>query len=285
MELVKELPSLRRLEDRISSGTFDSRLEEYLETHFRNELPSEDFSNFYHQELAKNGRSAAEKSMAEWVHNSHQDVYAASVKPIAEAVLKLAKVDFNNFYDITDQGRRLSEQYDSRYEATYSRFVMFTKQAPGCGCMQPAGSRVFGPLGELGLKAIILETRNSPIGIYSTNVTLILSGWSETHKPQYYGSFSMAELQVTGSSRGTWLSPALFVGQGGVEYTVKDLDCLKYQLGIDPQPSNLSVSGLTSDIDLALGFPGAEDYFASKLPLLPAYLEDLADKLSSNHTH
>lgn len=267
------------LEERINYGAFASQLTSYLNSNFR--YDTSDRETFYKRAIAEGGYAEAERKLTEWVKGLHYDTYSAIIEPVARGILALAKAKPELLTDITHCEIRGYQAIDERYGPRY-KFVVFNMQAPGCGCSQPKGSSVFGPYGHLGIKAVILETGYGYDGP-QTNVQFVIPAWGSARRPPQKGEFVIAKIETTGSSDGCRYTPCVMTEEGDKE--IDDVEAsLKHVLGMAPI-ENFGAMMEYSGIDQVVGFPGAEEYLAAKLPDLGDYFVALAEKLSKTHAH
>jgi hypothetical protein len=265
------------LEELFESGAFSSLLDQYLDAHFRHETRE----SWYTKTLAEDGHEAAERRLSEWARNLHFDVFSSTIEPIIEGVIALAKAKPELLTDITQCDPGGYQAIDERYGPRH-KFLLYNTQVPGCGCSQAAGSYIFGPYSALGLKAVIIEAGFTREG-RSACLQLVLPAWKKVSQTAFKSEFVLAELETTGSSRGKRYSPYIYINGDSEEYTDTDT-YLKHMLGITTL-ENIGGMVEMSSIEQLIGFPGAEEYLAAKLPDLGTYFGALAEKLSTTHTH
>jgi len=266
------------LEQLIENGAFASQMETYLDRTFRDGSRE----TWYAKTRNTAGRDAAERELAEWVERRHYNVFSSSIESVARGIVALANAQGKSLVDITDCTTNvytaISDQCGPR-----SKFIVMNSSAPGCGCMQPKGSYTWGPYGEIGLRAVILETGYTHEGPTST-MTLVLPAWATNEQTIGAGTVFFAKIEANGYSQGDRFK--LSIQADGKDEEVTDADrCLRYLLGMARPNGKAWTSSLTSSIDQSIGFPGAENYLAAKLTELGDYFAALAEKLSSSHTH
>jgi hypothetical protein len=93
----------------------------------------------------------------------------------------------------------------------------------------------------------------------------------------------LAKLEATGFSSGTKYTPYIHK-DGKTEDFTDTAAFLKHLLGMSPR-TGVGTALMGSSIGQVIGFPGAEDYLAAKLPDLGDYFAALAEKLSTPHEH
>ena len=261
----------------VEDGAFTSRLESYIESRIRRS----NTETFYSRIIAESGYDAAERQLTEWIRSLHYDVFSATVESVTRGILALAKAKPDLLTDITNIEASGHQPIDNRF-GPRRKFVMFNTQARGCGCSQPKGNYLFGPYGELGLKAVVLETGYAYDGPRTT-LQLVLPAWGKSHNPPSKGEFVVVKIESSGSSDGEKYSPYTSTEQGTQDFT--DVDAaLNHLLGIQ-RLDHIGIMMTASSIDQVIGFPGAEDYLAAKLPDLGDYFIALAEKLSNTHAH
>ena len=143
---------------------------------------------------------------------------------------------------------------------------------PGCSCMQPKGSGVFGRGGEIGLRFIGIA-----VNAYLTEATLLLflphpdyrtAGVEETRL-----GFAVIGITTEGHTHGQAVDLRFCA------------DPVEYELGLVDGSNVISGSAMSSGINAALRFPDSDEYLARHIPNLVTYLEDAAAKLAGQHSH
>jgi len=276
--MTTSISAVATLESLIESGTFASQAKADIDRTFRHG----DKETFYAKTLATEGRAAAERQLTEWDERQHRTLYASCVEPIARGIVALAKAKDDSLVDITACTTHVYTRINGE-NGPRSKFIVFNTQAPGCGCMQPTGSYTFGPYGELGLRAVILETGYGYSGL-KTELSLVLPAWGTGRRAPKPGDFVIAKLDTTGRSSGDQYSPYVYTDEGATDFTDADA-FLRHLLGMKSIEGQVDAMQIGSSIGQVIGFPGAEDYLAAKLPELGDYFTALAEKLSSSHEH
>lgn len=277
--MTASVSAVTKLENLVEAGAFASQAAADIDRTFRHG----DRETFYSKTLASEGRTAAERQLTEWDERQHYTLYASCVEPIARGIVALAKAKDDSLIDITACTTHAYTRINSK-NGPRSKFIAFNTQAPGCGCMQPTGSYTFGPYGELGLQAVILETGYGYDGL-KTELSLALPAWGRGQRVPKPGDFVIAKLDTTGYSGGDKYSPYVYTDEGIAEHFADANAFLRHMLGMESIEGQVSAMQTSSGIDQVIGFPGAEDYLAAKLPGLGDYFVALAEKLSTPHKH
>jgi hypothetical protein len=147
--------------------------------------------------------------------------------------------------------------------------LVFNPEVPGCGCMQPEGSYLFGHDGILGLRAVALSVDTTRPGL--VKLSLILP---HRRKEADRSAFTAAQFNLQGDLSTFRYEPTLYTHGP-----------LMHELGLWSQDQVwFPLTGNFGDSNYHLG-PGCPELLCSKLGELGDYLTDAADKLSGTHTH
>lgn len=257
------------LEQAVQRDWFASTLDTWIEDTFRTGPRAAE--TFYGTTLAKSGREAAEAQLMEWIQRDHRREIADSLTPIAQGMLKVMQADHRNVKVgfTTAFDRTL---FPTPYKAgPHAKLIsLYNPEIPGCGCNQPAGASDFGVYGRLGLQAIAVAI--DPERPEANELTLVLP---IRNAPAGTDGYVAVQLDRTGHSIGDQRTMNFYRGAA-----------LSSALGIMGNDSIImygtASGGVTDDW---IGFPGAMDYIASRLPALALYLLDAAEKLSGDHKH
>jgi len=268
--------TITALENLIETGAFASQMQVSTRM-FRNGNMA------YAETLANEGWAVAERQLTERMRRYHYDAYASCIEPIVRGIVALAKAKDGSLVDITACTTRVYTSIDAQ-NGPRSKFIAFNTEAPGCGCMQPAGSDTFGPYGDLGLRAVILETGYG-YDSFKAELSLVLPAWGTGLSAPKHGDFIIAKLDTTGYSVGDRYSPYVTTDEGVTEEFTDTAVYLKHLLGMKLIGRRVGAFQTGSSINQVIGFPGAEDYLAAKLPDLGNYFVALAEKLSTPHKH
>lgn len=153
--------------------------------------------------------------------------------------------------------------------STNARTVFIVNpEVPGCGCVQPAGSHLFGTYGLLGLKAVTLTV--DPGRPSQNQLCLVLPHRDQSKGP---AAVAIAQFDLQGHVRAHTLEPLM-----------NHWGPLMYSLGLRDKSEAWEMWQTSGGTDDRLG-PGCTALLSSSLTDLGAYLTDAADKLSGNHTH
>ncbi|HYG84424.1 MAG TPA: hypothetical protein VD907_06135 [Verrucomicrobiae bacterium] len=278
--MTTSVSAVAALENLVESGAFASQAAADIDRMFRHG----DRGTFYSKTLATEGRAAAERQLTEWDKRQHRTLYASCVEPVARGIVALAKAKDDSLVDITACTTHVDTRINGE-NGPRSKFIVFNTQAPGYGSMQPTGSYTFGPSGELGLRAVILETGYGYDGWPKAELGLVLPAWGTGQRAPKPGDLVIAKLDTIGYSRGAHYNAYVYTDQGTAE-DFTDADAfLRHLLGMKSIEGKVGVMQAGISIGQAMGFPGAEDYLAAKLPELGNYFTALAEKLSTPHTH
>jgi hypothetical protein len=259
------------LENRLRSGKFSSTYEQYINENIRHSWYSD--GTFYTKELEQNGREAAEAALVEWDRSWRMSDFAAVIEPVAEGMLAMAKADPQSVM-LTDADKRNPFAHYKMNESGFL-FIMLNKSAPGCGCTQPKESELFGPGGEIGIKAITLACDYNNPRITKLGIVMSLRGRNHLDYELWRSGFTVLTIDRDGDTDGETFIPS-----------AADPDFLMKMLGLaaGPIPGHSCSSG--GGLSHAVGFPGASEYLSRTLPRLKEYYSSLAEKLSnSGHKH
>jgi hypothetical protein len=233
--------------------------------------------SFYTRILAEEDKAAAYAALLKWNIDGRRRDIAEGIKPVAQGLLALARVDVQEDYITVTDTSEHAPYPRNHYATTVARKVTFlNRQAPGCGCSQPRDAAIFAPYGQLGLRAVTLEVGMSSLDEHwYGRLGLVLPVRSiEIPTTREFG-FTVATMDLTGFTNGHMFSPNL--DQDGY---------LRYALGlIDLDEAIGSIRSSGGHFDNAIGFPGATNFLADALPKLGQYLTDLAAKLAPDHSH
>lgn len=277
--MTVSVATITALESLIKAGVFASQAEADIDRTFRHGTRE----TFYSRILAAEGRDVADRRLTEWAEEQHLTLYASCVERIVRGIVALAKAKYGGVVDITECTSTIHTPIDAKY-GSRGKLVVFNTPAPGCGCMQPTGSDIFGPYGELGLRAVILETGYRHAGL-TTELSLVFPAWGTGRRPPKPGDFVIAKFDITGRSDGDKYSPYIRTDGGGADDFTDAHAFLKHLLGMKSIEGEVSATVHSSGIDQVIGFPGAEGYLADKLPELGDYFVALAEKLTTPHRH
>jgi hypothetical protein len=254
------------LETLIESEAFAPQLEAYLNRTIRRERMS-----WYARTLATEGRNAAERQLTAWVRQNHYDVRSSCLEPLAGSIVALAKAKNGSLVDITNWATNLYSNMNKEYGPQH-KFIMMNPLVPCCGCPQPEGSHTWAPNGEIALKAVILETGYTHNG-QTAAITLVLPTWARSGLSVGTDTAFLMRIGTDGSSWGHRYTLSVPTEESWHE--IDDDVRLQYLLGMK----------LDEDMEQTIGFPGAENYLATKLPELGYYFGALAEKFSTSHEH
>lgn len=266
----------------VENGIARSRVEEYLNSRLRNSSDS-----WYAKETAGSDSEIAERKLAEWVAGRGLNVFADAVSDVASGLLSLAVLD--------DNRPEPDEDADSRHqpEPPHVEVIAISKElhfpagrhynggilifganprVPGCGCMQPKGSEVFGRGGEIGLRSIGIMLDND---LCNPELILLLPhpNYRTGRIEETRLGFAAITIDTEGSTSGT-----------AIDYR-PIADPVELALGRVSSDEVLSASSSSSGINAALRFPGSEKYLVDHISHLGEYLRDAAAKLSGQHEH
>jgi hypothetical protein len=268
----------------IDRGTFRSRVEEYLEAFRRSS------DNWYAKERAATDEVTAERKLAGWVAARGLNAYADSVEATAKGLMALAKLDDDRVEDDNlDEGDRNKADppyvqvlaIDSHLSYSLPRASQheggvllraINPEIPGCGCVQPQGSEVFGRGGRLGLRSVGIALDQ----YLRRPVLLLFFPHPEYRSADFWLTrlgYAMVGVDLQGHDTGSTIDYR-FVA-----------DPVDYTLGLVSGDEVIRGSSTSSGIDAALQFPGSSEYLACHLPNLGAYLENAAAKLDGQHIH
>ena len=268
---------VRTLENLIETGAFASQIQVSTRTFRDNNIS-------YAETLAAEGWETAELWLAETMMRRHYDTYSSCIEPIVRGIVALAKAKDDSLVDITACTTRMYTSINAQ-NGPRSKFIVFNTEAPEYNCVQSAGSDIFGPYGELGLRAVILETGYKYDNRLLAELSLVLPAWGTGLGAPGHGDFVVAKLDTTGYSVGDRYRPYVYTDEGATEEFTDSAAFLKHLLGMKLINQQVSYSVTGSSINQVIGFPGAEDYLAAKLPDLGKYFVALAEKLTTPHEH
>ena len=264
------------LETLLEIGSFTSTAEAYVNSIRTSTNPNSHYAKLKNEE----GVEVAEK----WLENRTKNrvAFGDSIEPTVRGIVDLGRVRPDLVLDISSCIPLVPDLIDPRF-GRKSKYVVFNEQAPGCGCSQPAGSYTFGPYGQLGLSAVIVEHGYDSKGPKSM-LTLIMSTWGTSEHPPREGAYSIVKLENDGYDQGERHDPYIRTDDGAKPFTDRDA-MIKHLLGINPLGENVSASAMSCGANEVMGFPDAEKFLALNMPFLGKYFTSLAEKLSTNHSH
>jgi hypothetical protein len=282
--VTKSVEHITVLENLVNRGAFETHVEDFIDYLFRNGSAD----TWYAKIVATQGQEEGERELDEWVKRNHYDTFASSIELTACGIIALGKVKSDLVIDITDCETYVYSPIDGHHGPRH-KYIVFNEQAPGCGCSQPKGSEVFGPGGELGFQAVIIETGygydyNTRSIKPKSSMTLVLPAWGTEQYPVRKGEYVLARFESNGSNHGSRITPCIQIGSERQLFT-DVVAHLKHTLGMDPLGDHVSGWEHSSGVDQVVGFPGAEDYLAAHLSDLGDYFTNLADKLDGDHSH
>lgn len=244
-------------------------------------------------------KEQAEASLRDWDQKNGASVFAAAVESAAKSILALAEVDERRIAEFDEEAakeasdstnRRRQEKpkplvkqlyiddYLNNFPELHSLrggtlFLAENPITPGCGCMQPKGSGVFGPGGELGLRAIGVATK--PHSGERSRLLLILPHpeYRRNHEKTNH-SFAVVSIATDGYTSGSLRE--FFLHQQPLEFALGEIEAKKM------------IGGSTSSsggVSIALAFPDSDEYLQRHIGNLGDYLADAANKLKGTHSH
>lgn len=282
----------RPLAHAINNGNFASRATDRLDDIRNHE------DGWYSKKLRSHGKEQAEASLNDLDQKNGTSVFAAAVESVAKSILNLAEVDEQRIARFDEEAaeetanstnRRRQEKPEPLVKQIYvddhmdnfpelhslrggTLFLAENPITPGCGCMQPKGSSVFGPGGELGLRAIGVATR--PRSGERSRLLLILPHpeYRRNHEKTNH-SFAVVSIATDGYTSGSMRE--FFLYQQSLEFALGEITA----------ENMIGGSTSSSGVSMALGFPDSHEYLMRHIGDLGNYLTDAANKLKGTHSH
>ena len=225
-------------------------------------------TTFYSRILNSKGKEAAEAALLEWNRRDRQSDFAAAVAPVVHGLYAIWQMNNESVKVVAAQeGNDFPRSHDIINPD--KMFVFFNQPLMRLGSLPAEGD--WGPSGKLGLKAITLQAglnRDYQVAA-ELGLVMALRGSDYSQKDDGY---VVASIELTGSTRANSYEP-----------TINKQGFLMHKLGLlgAERAINCLQSGSTIS-DSILGFPGARDYLANRLPTLALYLSGLAEVLSKS---
>lgn len=260
----------RLLQEWLDDGMLDSRVPAWEQRLRTPDRP--DGYTWFTKMRDTDGAEVAEAKLAEEL--AGLEVVTAGIKAVAKGMMAVATVNPVEQRDtpVVYLTRNLDEScfavsaWAGRDTKTV---VVFNPEIPGCGCMQPEGSHLFGRHGLLKLRAVTLSVDTINPG--TARLCLVLPC---RRKDADDSAFAAAQFDLQGRVSPYTFQPHL--------YTYGPLMSM---LGLQDQAAAWSaMTSLGGDPDDAFG-PGCTALLCTNLTNLGAYLTDAADKLSGTHSH
>jgi len=253
------------------NGQVTSRYDQYIANTIRGGDQS-----FYTRILAQQGIDAAEAELLRWSREERKSDYASLIEPVVRGMQSLARADTGHEGKLV---KLINITRDAKFPHHYllREGKLATLTNPNLsdhGCDQPFNEEIFGPMGRLGIRAIVLATDSYNPEATQLNIVLPVRISSKIDPERRAAGFTVLTIDTTGYTDAITFLP-----------DEPDPDYLMKLLGLSGSiPPRLSFSS-GGHLDDAIGFPGATDYLADKLPLLEQYLADVAAVLNSEHRH
>ncbi len=243
----------------VSGNAMASQYEHYINERLRQG------DTFYTKLLTAEGKEAAEAALTQWNLRDRRSDFAATVAPVVQSLFAMHKAEVG-----------LVKVVDLRENSFYPRchgivnpnkmFVYFNQLSPNQQATLP-GATDWAPNGRLGLKAVTLKAGLDRDFRVAAELGLVLALRGEDYQQRKDG-FVVVNIALNGTTRATSIEPKL-INNG----------YLMYQLGLLEAEQTLSRSESGGAVnDSSVGFPGALNYLANKLPDLAQYFAALAKR-------
>jgi hypothetical protein len=198
--------------------------------------------------------------------NPYAPAFAAAVKPVVQALARLSRAD----------PRCLRTHAGPAHEFLgIPTFSFLNDSSHG---FEPAHNDVFGGTALLQLQAVYVEVAPAAHHHPGPRIGLILPKWTDSVNRRYIDAGTDCNMFVI-TAAGESFVECISISHPRIR------DVFTIAIGRKPAASLASNGSSGSSVGEAscnrkLGFPGACAYIAGVIPLLPAYLESVADYLS-----
>jgi hypothetical protein len=274
------------LRDRLSHGQLASQHAAYIDEQIRH--PSA-IDTFYNRIKAEQGTEAAETKLAEWNAHFRLPDFAAAFEPVARGMLALSTADCSltaedryrgDLVKLIDVGPGTSlPGLPATWYPIGKLLIAANRPTPGRNYNPLKGSEIYGPPdfyganGSLGIKAVAihfgLDHEATALYVYLPVRTLY-----HLDAERRRTSFTVVKIKRNGHTNVKNVCP-----------DVPDLDLMLKYLGLADGRMPPLEELTPSEFDDAVGFPGAMDYLADKLPGLEHYFASLAEKFDPSKAH
>lgn len=266
------------LQSLLERGRLQSQYEEYF-AYCVDNRPSnysqEAFKAQFRQKHEKNRRS----DYASLIETVARGMLAFQLVDLAGKYVKL--IDIKRVTPFPDHYRDMPFPY--HYKFNKGKRVVLINPFPDAlnfdiGQRLRESAEILAPWGELGIKAIVLSCDESNINATQLGVVLPANSYMPRLNLDYIDyelqscGFKVATFELDGSTNARTFIP-----------DNPDPDYWKKMLGLmdGPLPGNV-VRTSSSDFNASVGFPGATEYLADKLPALEGYFSGLAALIESH---